>query len=301
MDTITNLFRLERYNLRTKNDGSWFQYPSISVFSSVANANLTAFYKKLGMESNTNAYSSTGGTALIDAIFNIRYRYSDVEIPNNKVSTNFASSNKLYLMENNSVLSIGFFVEGTAAEFSERWNTNSNAVTTQNNFVRNIAGIDRAVLEIISADTTEEKTLTYTAPTDGYYHFYTLNSTLDDVDVRVEGLSSKRTGSLKRRYIVNVGYVEAGKTITISTPNDVKISGSLYYFNGDVLAEAVEALKPGCLAVTDFDDTHVNGYVTAKSNGILFTTIPYEKGWTARVDGAIVDTEKAVDTFLAIP
>ena len=301
VDTITNLFRLERFNLRTKNDGSWFQYPSISVFSSVANANLTAFYKKLGMESNTNAYSSTGATALVDAIFNIRYKFNDAEIPNNKVTTNFASSNKLYLLENNSVLSIGFFVEGTAEEFSERWNTNSNAITTQNNFVRNIAGIDRAVLEVISADSTQDKTMTFTAQKDGYYHFYTVNSTIDDVDVRIEGGASKRTSSLKRRYIVNVGYVEAGKTITVTTPNEAKISGSLYYFNGDVLAEAVEALKPGCLAVTDFDETHVNGYVTAKSNGILFTTIPYEKGWTARVDGAIVDTEMAVDTFLAIP
>ncbi|MBO7515012.1 MAG: YfhO family protein, partial [Lachnospiraceae bacterium] len=54
---LTNLFRLERFNLRTKNDGSWFQYPSISVFSSVANARLSDFYKKVGMESNTNAYS----------------------------------------------------------------------------------------------------------------------------------------------------------------------------------------------------------------------------------------------------
>ncbi|MBR5348963.1 MAG: YfhO family protein [Lachnospiraceae bacterium] len=301
VDTITNLFRLERFDLRTKNDGSWFQYPSISVFSSVANANLTAFYKKLGMESNTNAYSSTGATALIDAIFNVRYKFNNEEIPNNIVTTNFASSNKLYLLENNNVLSIGFFVEGTAEEFSDRWNANSNAITTQNNFVKNIAGIDRAVLEVIAADKTEDKTLTFTAQKDGYYHFYTLNSTIDDIDVRVEGKASKRSGSLKRRYIINVGYVQAGKTITISTPNDGKISGSLYYFNGDVLAKAVDALKPGCLAVTDFDDTHVNGYVTAKSNGILFTTIPYEKGWTARVDGAIVDTEKAVDTFLAIP
>lgn len=298
---LTNLFRLERFNLRTKNDGSWFQYPSISVFSSVANANLTNFYKKVGMESNTNAYSSTGATALVDAIFNVRYVFSDTDIPNNRVTTNFGSSNKLKLVENNNVLSIGFAVAGTSEEFANRWDLSTNAITTQNNFVRNIAGVNNPVLVQVKTDTTDDKTLTFTAPEDAFYHFYTVNTTMDDVDVRIGSGSSRRTGSLKRRYIVNVGYVQKGMSITVSTPNDVKISGNLYYLNGNVLAQAVNNLKPGCLAVSEFDETHVTGYVTAQSDGILFTTIPYEKGWTASVDGAIVEAEKAVDTFLAIP
>ncbi|MBR6365412.1 MAG: YfhO family protein [Lachnospiraceae bacterium] len=298
---FTNLFRLERFNLRTKNDGSWFQYPSISVFSSVANARMTDFYKKVGMESNTNAYSSTGFTPLVNALFNVRYLFHDKEIPNNNVTTLLGTSNKLYLYENNNVLSIGYAIGMTSEEFADTWDLNSNAVTTQNNFVKNIAGINRPILETIAPDSTEDKAQRYTAFKDGYYYFYTTNSTMEDVEVYVEGHASRKTGSLKRRYFVSIGYVEAGKTIKVSTPNDVKISGNLYYFNGDVLAETVDKLKPGCLAVTDFDSTHVNGYVNAQSNGILFTTIPYEKGWTARVDGAIVDTEKCLDTFLAIP
>jgi len=298
---LTNLFRMERYNLRTKNDGSWFQYPSISVFSSVANASLSDFYKKIGMEAATNAYSSTGATALVDAIFNVRYRFHNAEIPNNDVTTFLSSSNNLYLHENKSVLSIGFAVQGTAEEFTKRWELSSNAITTQNNFVMNIAGLAHPVLETIDADTTEDKKMTFTAPKAGFYHFYSTNNVLDEVEVRVEGQNSRKTGSLKRRYIVNIGYVNAGKSITISTSNDTKLSGHLYYMNGEVLEEAVNALKPGCLAVTDFGNTHINGYVTASEDGILFTTIPYEKGWTARVDGAIVDIQKAVDAFLAVP
>lgn len=298
---FTNLFRLERFNLRTKNDGSWFQYPSISVFSSVANARMTDFYKKVGMESNTNAYSSTGFTPLASALFNIRYVFHDTEIPNNNVTTLLGTSNRLYLYENNHVLSIGYAIGMTSEEFATVWDLNSNAVTTQNNFVKNIVGINRPILETIAPDSSEDKVQRYTAFKDGYYFFYTSNTTMDDVEVSVEGRATKKTGSLKRRYFVSVGYVEAGKTIKVSTPNDVKITGNLYYFNGDVLADTVDALKPGCLAVTDYDSTHVNGLVKANSNGILFTTIPYEKGWTARVDGVIVDTEKCLDTFLAIP
>ena len=255
---------------------------------------MTDFYKKVGMESNTNAYSSTGFTPLASALFNIRYVFHDTEIPNNNVTTLLGTSNRLYLYENNHVLSIGYAIGMTSEEFATVWDLNSNAVTTQNNFVKNIVGINRP-------DSSEDKVQRYTAFKDGYYFFYTSNTTMDDVEVSVEGRATKKTGSLKRRYFVSVGYVEAGKTIKVSTPNDVKITGNLYYFNGDVLADTVDALKPGCLAVTDYDSTHVNGLVKANSNGILFTTIPYEKGWTARVDGVIVDTEKCLDTFLAIP
>ena len=48
-------------------------FPSVSLFSSTANADLSALFKKLGCESSTNAYSITGGTPLIDALFSVKY------------------------------------------------------------------------------------------------------------------------------------------------------------------------------------------------------------------------------------
>ena len=44
-------------------------FPSVSLFSSTANVDLSELFKKLGCESSTNAYSITGSTPLIDALF----------------------------------------------------------------------------------------------------------------------------------------------------------------------------------------------------------------------------------------
>ena len=38
-----------------------------------------------------------------------------------------------------------------------------------------------------------------------------------------------------------------------------------------------------------------------KEDGLLFTSIPYDKGWTVKIDGKKVETMAIADTFLAVP
>ena len=66
-------YRVEKGDSKTKNDGAWMNYPSASLFSSVANASLSDFVRYLGCESSTNAYSIKGSTPLVDSLFSIRY------------------------------------------------------------------------------------------------------------------------------------------------------------------------------------------------------------------------------------
>ena len=43
------------------------------------------------------------------------------------------------------------------------------------------------------------------------------------------------------------------------------------------------------LIVTDYDSTSVNGTINANKDGIMFTSIPYDEGFTAFVDGEETD------------
>ncbi len=69
-------YRIEKVTRKTKNDGAWMNFPSVSLFSSTASADLTEFFKSVGCEGNTNAYSITGSTPLIDALFSVRRKSS---------------------------------------------------------------------------------------------------------------------------------------------------------------------------------------------------------------------------------
>ena len=41
--------------------------------------------------------------------------------------------------------------------------------------------------------------------------------------------------------------------------------------------------------------------VAAKSKGDLFFTIPYDKGWSAKVDGKVVPVKQAQTGFMTVP
>ena len=73
LEPAEDFYRVEKKTRKTKNDGAWMNFPSVSLFSSTANADLTKFFKRMGCEASTNAYSITGSTPLVDSLLSVRY------------------------------------------------------------------------------------------------------------------------------------------------------------------------------------------------------------------------------------
>ena len=69
----------------------------------------------------------------------------------------------------------------------------------------------------------------------------------------------------------------------------------------DKYKEAMENLASHGLAVSDYDDTHINGTITAENDGLMFTSIPYDEGWTIYVDGVKTELQKIGNSFIAVP
>lgn len=66
-------YRFEKITRKTKDDGAWMNFPSVSLFSSTAYAHCSDFFKRMGMESSTNAYSITGSTPLMNMLMSVKY------------------------------------------------------------------------------------------------------------------------------------------------------------------------------------------------------------------------------------
>ena len=60
-------------------------------------------------------------------------------------------------------------------------------------------------------------------------------------------------------------------------------------WDDEAFQEAYDRLSMQTLQVESFKDTEIRGRVTAKEDGILFTSIPYTAGWKAFVDGKAAD------------
>ena len=76
-----------------------------------------------------------------------------------------------------------------------------------------------------------------------------------------------------------------------------------YSFDYNGFSEACAKMQKNSFEVTEFEDTKLTGKVNADEDGqLLFTTIPYENGWTITVNGETVKPEKVVDdSLIAIP
>lgn len=72
--------------------------------------------------------------------------------------------------------------------------------------------------------------------------------------------------------------------------------------NINELQDTMSSLKKGGLRITDSHGGHISGTITLqKDQKEIMTSIPYDKGWTIRVDGKKVKYTKYADTFIQFP
>lgn len=93
-------------------------------------------------------------------------------------------------------------------------------------------------------------------------------------------------------YACQIGYLNVGDTVTITgTTKNKLISKSsfmscVYKLDSETFDAGIEKLKSnGTLDVENVSDTEIKGNVTSAMDGIMYTSIPYEKGWSVYVDG----------------
>lgn len=73
-----------------------------------------------------------------------------------------------------------------------------------------------------------------------------------------------------------------------------------YQLDMNAFEEVITELKKGEWNIDTHTDTYLSGKVNAEKDGILFTTIPYEPGWTITVDGTEVEPVKLIDSLIGI-
>jgi len=94
--------------------------------------------------------------------------------------------------------------------------------------------------------------------------------------------------------------------VTPEEPLDVKIyiketgseSGGFnvytYGLNMDAFQAGYDVLKQNMFNITSFSDTEIKGTINAPKNGLMYTSIPYDKGWKVYIDGKRVNKNKLV-------
>jgi uncharacterized membrane protein YfhO len=292
-----SFYRLEKFSgYRSKNDDAWHGYRGVSNFSSTANGGLTTFLGALGCEHSTNAYGYNGATFLTSSMLSVKYIFSSTQLTENRLMSFFASNGNRYMYKLNYTLPLGFMVTD---ELEDLWDIKStNPFLVQNDFLYTTTGYDGIFAQIptesISSSSVRVKTLV-----DQQIYLYVMSGT-ESVNVYID--DECKNYSIKHNRIIDIGIINEGQEVRVTSDNTTDtISLLAYTIDEDRFIEAYELLNDEGLEISEFDDTHITGTITANEDGLMFTSIPYDKGWHVKVDGEKVDTVEIKEALIGIP
>ncbi len=287
-------YRIEKVTRKTKNDGAWMNFPTVSLFSSTANKDLTNFFKSVGCEGNTNAYSITGSTPLIDSLFSVRYGLYSSEQEGDTNLMLLEKEEDTYLYRRLDTLPVGFMV---APDMDSMWQRDLGNPATVQNALCDAIGADQ-VLTAISGEGQGNR-FEFTPDKAGDFYVYIGNRSVEQVEVQ-KGEDVQTFKNVNRGFLLELGWCKEGEPVVLTSETEEDLRARVYRFEFEGLHSVYEILNRYPLTVTKWTDTILEGTVETEKAGTLFTSIPYDAGWTVTVDGQVQTPHKIFDAFLSV-
>ena len=234
------------------------------------------FYESFGMQSGTNAFSYYGNTPLTSALLGIRYKMTDIAVENDPQLEYVTGKDSIFLYRSKYCLPLGFMVNETTQ--SEVNLTEQNPFVVQNDFVD---AAKRAAPIFKIEDNLEGAVISYTAKESGRLYFYIgqklKNLTVQRMNGAVPGRSNTFT-ALECAMIIDAGEVRAGDELKLTTSDEGVTSFVVTpaMLDQTALEDALTALGKNRMKLK-LSETYVKGKVNAGKDGMLFTTIPYDR------------------------
>ena len=289
-------YRIEKGESRTKNDGAWMNFPSASLFSSVASAAMSDFFKSVGCESSTNAYSVKGSTPFIDALFAARYGIYPDQQPADSLKEQIGRQGSMWLYENKHTLPVGFVMP---QDMETNWVLDSGNPANVQNDLSSVLGVSN--LLVPAEGVSEGKKFTFTADASGDYYVYVTNKKVEEVSAEI-GERSLSFDNVDRGYFLELGYLPKGQEVIFQSKTDGNpaMQAEIWRFDPEAMEEIYQCLSQSPLELSSWTDTGLAGSINTPEGGTMFTSIPYDKGWKIWVDGTAVSGRPVFDAFLGV-
>ena len=326
--------RSEIYPAYICNQPALYNMKGISIFTSTARESFVKFIRNLGFHNNgINSMRNFGMTRVTGTLLGVRNMF-DIN-KNSPIPQGFQeveNDTELRWFVNPDSLSVGYMVDTAILDY--KMNQTSVPFLSINAFVKSM-GVKSDVYEPMKASidmvdgleeggggertgykfTVEESkaaSIVITpigAQKDDHLYLYVVSNKAPKITIneqRMEPFEMKETKITAKTYqIVDLGFYdpEFTKVITIDFKDDGLKGNMWIQLVREVepaYQEMADTLGDEQLKVTSYDSTHLEGTVTAKKDGALFLTIPYDESWTATVDGAAAEIKSIDDAFMAI-
>lgn len=294
-------YRIEFSNSEV-NDSILYNYNSSSSWYSTINSTSTHFLSRFGYAIGINEYSHVE-LPILDSILNIKYNINIKEKIDGILSLDEIINNNV-IVKNPYNLNLGFMISNSSLEDFDC----ENPYECQNVLATQLTGTDIKYYKEENIIKNDNKyTFTINNTNNFVIRFpykYTTNDSFS-YDVYING-------SYMQTITQDTGFVseftnnaKIGTKIEISIENIVgNIKADeifVYYKNEEELQKMYDILSKNQLDITSLKDGYIKGTVeSTEDKNILFLSIPYEKGWYAKVDGKKIEINSLYDTFISL-
>ena len=328
-----SFYRTELTELDTRMDTCLYGYNGMSTFSSMAYEDYSQNQYSLGLAGNRiNSYTYAAQTPVYNMMYSLKYvmqaEGSD-ELSDEFYSYAFpVEDKKTTIFENKYFLPVAFMT----SEDIKKWKVEEgDPFVAQAEFLEKAAGVSDVFREakIVDSysndvsidDVTSNGTYYYTkdnpdsnagsidvqieAQNDSNLYVYITSPQIENINYTWEGKDDSVYQNIDEPGIIDLGKHKKGDIITASLECGSTESDTSYFeiyaynIDKDVFESAYELLNEGAMKITKHSDTKLEGTVNAGYNGTLYTSIPYDKGWSIYVDGKKAKTYKLAKCQLA--
>lgn len=317
-------YRMELTYNRARMDPAWFGYNGVSTFSSMAYEKMANMQSNLGVYSNfINSYTYYMQTPIYNMMNSLKYIVDNDDSVN--ISDDYykmvANVDKFTAYENKYYLPIAF---GVSNQITEWYSPYTNPFSTQGEWFELATGVSDVfdlmeisdvyynnIVEIDSGFETGDvyfskvssgaasMTVVLTVPEARHSYLFVDSDNFKEVTIQKN--DDYKVQSIDEPYIYDLGLVTPEDSVEVTievgedTSNFCQMDFFAYYVNDDKLDEGYKKLKEAALNIETFDETYIKGTVTADKETVIFTSIPYDEGWTVKVDGQEIAREDYIN------
>lgn len=317
-------YRAELMDTKVLDESTWYSMPSVGTFCSTVLGDVVATMGRLGFYTGANEFLYMGSTPFTNSIFNVRYLLERDGDLNNFAFDYVKDVEGVGIYENPYPLSIGFCV----SDHVKNWNRDDNLpLNNQNSLAYAMTeGVPffspvMPALTVASdtcTATVNNQTITYTpnqagdaalmvsfmAERPGDYYINCRGNSINKIHIYVNG--EELAFDRYQIQIFHLGILNEGDYVSIEycyrNLSVEQRTASLYMATFDETAyrSVYEKLHENMLQVDAYDDGYISGQVQVNEGQTLFTSIPYDEGWSLTVDGNPAEYYKVCGAFIGI-
>jgi uncharacterized membrane protein YfhO/putative flippase GtrA len=315
----SNFYRFDKNFHQTYIDSLYFEYNGLSSFISTIKQTQLNFYKATGYSSITNSIMYKHPNYLIDSLNGFKYialRNKDAALYNLMSEHKYSIfdgfmygvlNGKVKLYENPYAMSLGYEVSDKTLSFVEELKKHPTLTYFQfNNIVASsMNGEDIEIFSPVEVIRNDGNNYEFETAGKKYFYVYVENDILEDnlaLDVIVND-EVIGTYNMREKFIMLFENINLNDTAKI----ELKPYGDFVYyqplvasFDEDIFSNFITNLKSNEMELIEFKDGYVKGSINSENGDILYTSIPFEPGWSAKINGVRVPIKDLFGSFIGL-